>query len=433
MKKGCLAAVAVAVVLAVLIVAVVFWLTGDAVAAADQFLAMLSEGKSQEAYEAAAESLRAQQSLDDFSRAVESMGLQGCGTASWSSREIQNDQASLEGSVTLADGGTLPLSMKLVKESGGWKVMSLTTPRAGAALASPSGEPSIPADDQVRALIHGTITEFAQAVAAGDFGPFHQKISARWQTQITAEQLRQVFGQFVDQRLDLSGVHNLEPVLGAPPSTSSEGLLVVSGFYPLRPQPLEFELKYIYEHPQWKLFGIHVNLGAPAGPEAENTDTSGSPDSPTAVPAATDAAAAYEIMENPQLTGRLGRLMVVFPQGSNPSNTRIEVFPAGQDKAAGGDYGSVAFDLLPGRYDVVVSKVRLEGVEVQSRHDTRIKVGVLKVSAGSSTRIRILKDGVEVRSDYGNAEFGLPAGEYEVEVSGARERVTIGDGAIVEF
>jgi hypothetical protein len=431
MKKGCLAAVAVAVVLAVLVLVFVFWFTGDAVKAADQFLAMLSEGKSQEAYQAAAESLRAQQSFEEFSRAVESMGLQGCRSASWSSREVQNDQASLEGSVTLADGGTLPLSMKLVKESGGWKVISLTTPRAGATLASPSGEPSIPGDDQLKALVHGTITDFARAVEAGDFGPFHQNISARWQTQITADQLRQVFGQFVDQKLDLSGVYGLDPVLGAPPSTSGEGLLVLSGFYPLRPQPLEFELKYIYEHPQWKLFGIHVNLGAPASPEAESTE--GSPDSTTAVPPPTDSAAAYEIVENAQLAGRLGRLMVVFPQGSNPSSTRIDVFPAGQDKAADGDYGSVTFDLLPGRYDVVVSKVRLEGVEIQSRHDTRIKVGVLKVTAGSSTQTRVLKDGVEIRSDYGNAQFGLPAGEYEVEVSGTRERVTIGDGAIVEF
>lgn len=60
-------------------------------------------------------------------------------------------------------------------------------------------------------------------------------------------------------------------------------------------------------------------------------------------------------------------------------------------------------------------------------------MGVLKVTAGAGTRTRIFKDGVEITSAYGNAEFGLPAGEYEVEVSGARERVTIGDGAIVEF
>ncbi len=81
----------------------------------------------------------------------------------------------------------------------------------------------------------------------------------------------------------------------------------------------------------------------------------------------------------------------------------------------------------------MISKVRLEGVEVRSRHDTRVKVGVLRVNAGSSTRTRVLRDGVEVRADYGNAQFGLPVGDYEVEVAGGRERVTIPDGAIVDF
>ncbi len=346
MKKGCLVAVAAAVLLAALVVAFVFWWTGDAVAAADGFLAHLSEGKFEAAYESAAEALRTQQSLEEFTRAVEAMGLMGCGSAVWTSREVQNDQANLEGSLSLKDGGTLPLSMKLVKESGEWRVIAMTTPRAGAVQSSGGGPPSIPADDQLKSLVHGTMTDFSKAVATGDFEPFHSTISARWQAQITAAQLRQVFGQFVDQKVDLSGVPALAPVLTAAPSTSNEGLLLLSGFYPLQPQPLQFELKYLYEYPQWKLFGIHVNLEAPAGPGGDRPSEA-SPGEPGGANAVTDrpaedvpaasSADAYEIIENAQLTGRLGRLTVLFPQGSNPSSTRTDGFPTCQDSACAGE------------------------------------------------------------------------------------------------
>jgi hypothetical protein len=34
----------------------------------------------------------------------------------------------------------------------------------------------------------------------------------------------------------------------------------MEGYYPTQPLKVNFKLKYIYEHPAWKLFGINVNV-----------------------------------------------------------------------------------------------------------------------------------------------------------------------------
>jgi hypothetical protein len=49
---------------------------------------------------------------------------------------------------------------------------------------------------------------------------------------------------------------NLDP----PPRIDSEGLLIVSGSYPSKPLRVAFSLKYYYDMPDWRVFGMNVNL-----------------------------------------------------------------------------------------------------------------------------------------------------------------------------
>jgi len=81
----------------------------------------------------------------------------------------------------------------------------------------------------------------------------------------------------------------------------------------------------------------------------------------------------------------------------------------------------------------MISNVVIPGAEVRSRHDTKVAVGVLRVKAGSTTRVQVFKGQQAVASGYGNAQYGLPAGAYEVEISGQREAITIAPGGIVDF
>jgi len=142
-----------------------------------------------------------------------------------------------------------------------------------------------------------------------------------------------------------------------------------------------------------------------------------------------------DIVANPDLKGRLGRLVVNFPEGANPGSTRIDVFKPGEPKALIGVYGSHIFDLLPGSYDVEISKKRLAGVPIQSAHDTRVKVGVLQINAGGSTRVDVVdKDGQSgLTGGFGNQTVGLPVGTFQVKVAGQSETVTIDEGKVTEF
>lgn len=419
-------------VLAGVIIGLVFWFTGGAVDETERFLALIAQDKIEEAYQSTATGFRSQQDSASFAATVKGIGLTRYASASWTNRQIENNRATLEGSVTTTDGGTIPLTIKLVSEGDEWKVLSLTTPAAGAAIAdSANRKPVVPDDNAVRQLVNQTMRSFGQALERSDFGPFYAAISDRWKGQITGEGLSRAFQPLIDQKTNFGNIQNLDPTFGAPPAINQDGLLVASGFYATEPHRARFELKYIYEAPTWKLFGIHV---VPEGTDAPAAALPTSEPSAAAPPGTTAPAGdAYAVVENAELTGRLGRVVVVFPEGTSASSTRIEIRPEGATDTSASNYGGITADLLPGKYDVVISGVVIPGAEVRSRHDTKIAVGVLRVSAGSSTRIQIFRGGQSVASGYGKGQFGLPAGTYEVEIAGKREPITIAAGGVTDF
>lgn len=161
---------------------------------------------------------------------------------------------------------------------------------------------------------------------------------------------------------------------------------------------------------------------APAPAATKTTDSQGSAD-------------CCEIAANPELKGRLGRLLINFPEGAKAGNTRIDVMKPGEQNSLAGGYGAHTFELLPGTYDVEVSKTRVAGVTIKSAHDTRMKVGVLNVHAGKDTRVDVLDktSRQKLTGGYGDQQFGLPVGQVQVQVAGQAETVMIQDGRVTEF
>ena len=258
MKKGCLIAIASALGLIIIIVLLAFGLTRGAVKSGEDFLGLIGSGKIADAYESASATLKSQQTLESFTQSVKDLGLTDYASASWSSRETKNDRAHLEGSVKTRAGGTIPLNMDLVKESGTWKVIYLSAPQSGVAVEQ--GGKQLPTDEKSKALILDSLLDFNKAIQDKSFDGFHTKISRAWQEQITADKLKEVFQQFIDKKLDISSIKTVDPILSEPPEINSDGLLVLKGYYPTHPLKVNFQLKYIYEHPAWKLFGIKVNV-----------------------------------------------------------------------------------------------------------------------------------------------------------------------------
>jgi len=175
-----------------------------------------------------------------------------------------------------------------------------------------------------------------------------------------------------------------------------------------------------------------VSQTSPATPP-EQTQTAAGQVQPPAVPAPeASPSACCAVVPNPTMTGRLGRLVVTYPEGTD-AQARIDVSREG--KPATNGYGNKAFELLPGSYSVVISGKQVDNVTVQSGHDTIVKVGVLRVTAPGGTRLDVLDmDGkTNLTNGYGNKQFGLPIGTVLLKVAGQSEAVTIQDGKITDF
>ncbi len=142
---------------------------------------------------------------------------------------------------------------------------------------------------------------------------------------------------------------------------------------------------------------------------------------------------AYVIAMNPELKGRLGRLVVAFPEGFNAENTRTYVFKE-QTEVAHFD-GNKTMELLPGTYAVAITGKRVEGVTIQSGHDTKVKVGALRVNAGKDTRVYLLDSDKtrELAHGDGTQELGFPIGTVHVHIAGQTDTATIEDGKITDF
>jgi hypothetical protein len=143
------------------------------------------------------------------------------------------------------------------------------------------------------------------------------------------------------------------------------------------------------------------------------------------------ASACCTVAPNPALVGRLGKLVVAFPQAAVPNGTKVAVVKDGRELQTG--YGSQSWELLPGSYDLSVSGKTITNVSVQARSDTTVRVGVLRVSAGSQTQWEVVDGGKTIASGYGMQLVGLPVGSYSLRISGQTESFTIRDGQIADF
>jgi hypothetical protein len=139
------------------------------------------------------------------------------------------------------------------------------------------------------------------------------------------------------------------------------------------------------------------------------------------------------VVPNPALKGRLGQLVLTFPQGANAGSTRTDVY---KDQTAIAWFnGNKTLELMPGTYAVAITGKRVEGVTIQSGHDTTVKVGLLRVTAGKDTRVDFLDTDKKRGLAWGRGvqELGFPIGTVYVNVAGQSEAVTIEEGKITDF
>jgi hypothetical protein len=129
----------------------------------------------------------------------------------------------------------------------------------------------------------------------------------------------------------------------------------------------------------------------------------------------------------------MGRIVVAFPDGAAPTGTRVAVLKDGKEIKSG--HGNANWELPSGTYEVTISDKSLLGVAVQAGQETQVKVGVLHVNADQQTRIELIDpaSGKVLASGHGERSYGLPIGPISVQVAGQSETVTIEEGVVTKF
>ncbi len=121
-----------AAVVAAGIFALAFLLTAGATQAADDFLALVGQGRYEDAHRAAAPEFQKQTNLETFRATMLRMGVDKHESAAWNSREIVNDRAKVEGTIRLRDGRKLFATVTLIKIGDAWRVYGMQMRDAGA-------------------------------------------------------------------------------------------------------------------------------------------------------------------------------------------------------------------------------------------------------------------------------------------------------------
>lgn len=250
--------VLVVVLLIVALIMGIFLMTSGATKTANGFFQAVQENDWDAAAVFLSEDFKAATSREELMNFLQNSALLNYKGVSWSSRSVSGRTGELEGSVETEDGGRIPVNIALVKEEGGWKILSINKPDAG--LVKSESRKVVPDDDTLRSMTDSCFQMFARAVNAEDFNEFYAGISELWKSQTDAVSLGENFRVFMDNDIDFTALEELDAIFSEAPFIDDKDILRLNGYYPTQPAATYFKLGYIYEHPHWKLSGINVSI-----------------------------------------------------------------------------------------------------------------------------------------------------------------------------
>ncbi|QEG34152.1 hypothetical protein [Bythopirellula goksoeyrii] len=257
--KKLLAVVGILLALIAVGIFCVFFITSGIVETADGFFQQVAGGNIVESRDYLAEEFKAATTQDELKTFLTESTLVDFKEASWNSRSVANGSGELEGTVLTKTGGSIPLKISFVKESGAWKIYGIQKKDAGLNTEA-TNDVAIPTKAEAAVLIKETTQDFAAAINAKDYTQFHAGLSREFQEQVPLEKFNEIFSVFIDSAVDLSVLEKLEPMFTAEPAMSAEGVLALEGYFPSKPSRVKFSYKYVWRDKKWELLGINVDI-----------------------------------------------------------------------------------------------------------------------------------------------------------------------------
>lgn len=277
-------------VFVVAIVVLVFYATSGMTDSAENFLKEAGAKQYDKAYSMLSEDFKKATSKEEMIAFLKDAGLDSYKSASWGNRSFEGKRGELEGSITTASGGAVPLTIKFIKAAdGNWQIYAISKPQAGtqiessqkkqantkeetskratqaapAANAEPAKVPieGKPADSKSYInLTKETIHDFAASINKKNMEAFRNTTASLFQDQFSVEQFNQAFKSFMDMGIDFTVLDTMQPIFDPKPAIDSDGVLLIKGYYETKPNRFYFDLRYVQESGEWKLVRINADI-----------------------------------------------------------------------------------------------------------------------------------------------------------------------------
>ena len=265
--QGCLIAFGAFVLLIGTLVGVVFYATGGIVDTADEFFEAAGEGDYPRAYSLTSQQLQRGTSEEQLTSFILDYGLNEVTDTSWSSRNINNNDGELVGTLTTANGGEIPIEIDLIYEGDEWKIRFIDVGAAGLQSSDGGGGGrseaapvplTLPTPEEQDDLVYVAGNGFVNAIRSKDYAAWEDRLDGT----ISAEALQENFSNFEPRERDVRILLLQDPDFEHATALDENGHLVLDGTYRWQSSELRFE--YIWAgdaegDPQLIEIGIELN------------------------------------------------------------------------------------------------------------------------------------------------------------------------------
>lgn len=137
--------------------------------------------------------------------------------------------------------------------------------------AAPANPAGVPDPIVVNKLIWSAMAALDHANQTGNYSVLRELGAPSFQAGNSAASLAGIFQALRDRRVELGYTLVVAPNLQFPPAIVQDGLLRIRGAFPLRPEPIGFDLLFQNIAGQWRIFGIAVAPIVLARPQSGST------------------------------------------------------------------------------------------------------------------------------------------------------------------
>lgn len=140
-------------------------------------------------------------------------------------------------------------------------------PQPGAPTPQPAPPPApgmgLPDGYKLNMMIRTAVIALNQANQTGNYTVLRDLGASSFRASNDASRLAEIFAALRKRQLDLSPVLFFLPKLVQPPQVNERGILRLVGYFETAPERINFDIYYVLEAGQWRMFGIGV-LMSPA-------------------------------------------------------------------------------------------------------------------------------------------------------------------------